>query len=91
MLRSLGSRKKNEHGFFMTGSKGVVVAAFVSNAESMKQVLGTSTSTNLASRDCAHDKERLRAFHDRVGKGSVWRFVRDIFAASEEAHERTTL
>src|SRR6266568_7883990 len=39
--------------------------------------------------NCAHDEERLAAFSDRVGQGSIGRFVRNIFAASEEPNQRT--
>src|SRR5437879_5180920 len=45
----------------------------------------------LSSGDCAHDKEWLVALHDRVGQGSVGRFVGNVFAAGEEADERATL
>jgi len=40
-----------------------------------KQVLGTSTSTALPAGDGAHDEKRLVAFGNRVGQGSIDRFV----------------
>src|ERR1700731_4515859 len=45
----------------------------------------------LSSGDRAHDEERLLAFHDRVGQGSVRRFMRNVFAAHEKSHQRTAL
>src|ERR1700730_12002613 len=45
----------------------------------------------LASGNCAHDKKRFVAFNDRVGQGSVGRFVRNIFAANKETNQRSAL
>src|SRR5437660_12847859 len=56
-----------------------------------KQALGTSTSTTLPAGNCPHDEEWLVALHDRIGQGSIRRFVRNVFAAGEEADERSAL
>src|SRR5437870_11658000 len=53
--------------------------------------LRSQPSTSSATGDCAHDEEGFFAFRDWVGQGSIGRFVRNVFAASEEADERATL
>src|SRR5438270_13298982 len=45
-------------------------------------------SNALASGDCPHHEKWFLTFDDRVGQGSVWRFVRNVFATGEEAHQR---
>src|SRR5437870_8507110 len=45
----------------------------------------------LSSCDGAHDEKRLVAFGNRVGQGSIERFVGDVFTAGEESHEWSTL
>src|SRR5712691_10168151 len=41
----------------------------------------------LSSSNRAHDEKGLGAFRDRVRQGSVGRFMRDVFTASEEANQ----
>src|ERR1700730_10608264 len=50
-----------------------------------------STHKNLSSGNCSHNKKRLSTFRDWIGQGSIGRFVRNVFATSEKAHERATL
>src|SRR5207244_5624830 len=49
------------------------------------------STRELSSRDCAHNKERLGAFCDRVGQGSIRRIVRYVFTARKEPDERSPL
>src|SRR6266403_3083568 len=52
---------------------------------------GITGFTSLASRDRAHDKERLRTGRDRFGQRRIRWFMRNIFPANEEPHQRSSL
>lgn len=50
-----------------------------------------SAILQLSACDCPDYEERLRPRGDRIGQWSVWRLVREVFFAGEEAKKRAAL
>jgi hypothetical protein len=66
-------------------------AEMTDTAAAKEQLSLSLVALGLSPRDCPNDKERLFARYDGIWEGCVWRLVRQIFLAGEEAQKGPTL